>query len=926
MNTPFERNDYMAWNRRGLPRFRYLNANAKTVLEELRTSFAQDFSQWQDVQIPDAENSQQRSLRIDNQYSGSRRDFAWEIARAFSRAEHVLLGHIDAFANEGFIGTATQWEYLRRLVELVDYRPRPPSSASLPIALITPETVDPGVVKRGLQSKYTDTDNGKALTFESLEDLHVDPILNGFRVSGWNVNPGTFNPSQHLWDKTEKDKLNAGELAILIDQTKQSITTISNVSVDKFQISAGLSGTDFHIGTSQLLTNPTHIFTPSPNGLFAYETSNPNNFSVGQIIYWGNDFAKVEKVDRFGVQLGFSGSKPLIDHSIEISDASRLSAKQYELHNQWILTTNVSESIFASTVRSDGSPSGLSNIAITAEYRRADDELATGRVFVDPTAYSGTLDLVYYDPATSQVLANFRPVSLNSTLKIEGSPGKLKTGDYMIAVDSNNQNHIVQVQTLIKEDGWFQLGLVSKPSGINITKIIGPFETVYRHPKYDLNEEPISFNQMKLEFDTLPENIVPGKKLLFETEIEGEDNQAVLGIIQEIDHGHLTIALQGIVPVGSIKGNLLIRGNVVIFGHGETLPTNILGSGNAGLINQSFLLEEDEVTFVHDTRLEAGVRADISIRVNDRLYKEVSTLADSEAHDPHYEIRMTETGSVNIIFGDGFKGRRLPTGQDNLVIDYRVGSGSSGNLLPANVLQKPAKPDPRVKRFSQPIAASGGQDIEGPENIRVNAPKHLKALGRAVSHSDFESIVESTPGIWKAKSAPMESGSPIGDRYKIIVVPAEGAPLGTFGNSLSKRLKTLSPPGYKFVIERFDPVILQLSIKLRIKLQEFDADKVEKAVINAVFEAFSLKNRSPAEPVYLSQIYQIVENINGVETSEIDLFPGLMSTPTSQSGVEILNAGRHSSGEIWTLTPQINQLIYLESPSTIGVLVSETER
>ena len=45
-------------------------------------------------------------------------DWGQAIARALVRAIHVLGEHLDAYANEGFIATATQWESVRRLVSM----------------------------------------------------------------------------------------------------------------------------------------------------------------------------------------------------------------------------------------------------------------------------------------------------------------------------------------------------------------------------------------------------------------------------------------------------------------------------------------------------------------------------------------------------------------------------------------------------------------------------------------------------------------------------------------------------------------------------------------------------------------------------------------------------------------------------------------
>ena len=143
-----DKSDLTRWNRAGLSRFRYIDNNAVTYLEQLRQTLEDRFPNWKDLklEIPDPDLEKvtrrerddrlhQRQELLLEQYNGERRDWGWEIARSFARACHVLTEHIDAYANEGFLGTATQWDSVRRMVEMLDYHPAPPASASTVLVL-----------------------------------------------------------------------------------------------------------------------------------------------------------------------------------------------------------------------------------------------------------------------------------------------------------------------------------------------------------------------------------------------------------------------------------------------------------------------------------------------------------------------------------------------------------------------------------------------------------------------------------------------------------------------------------------------------------------------------------------------------------------------------------------------------------------------
>ncbi|HEV8579156.1 MAG TPA: baseplate J/gp47 family protein [Thermoanaerobaculia bacterium] len=179
--------DLTRWNRAGLARFRYLDANAVDFLERLRGELAGRFPGWEPIQTPPGETDDQRRERMARQYEEVRTDWGWEIARAFARACHVLGEHLDAYANEGYLRTATQWDSVRKLVAMLDVYPAPPASASTPLAIEAKE--EPGTLAAGFAVRHSPKDGGAPVAFGTLEDLAVDPALNALRLAGWNLSP-----------------------------------------------------------------------------------------------------------------------------------------------------------------------------------------------------------------------------------------------------------------------------------------------------------------------------------------------------------------------------------------------------------------------------------------------------------------------------------------------------------------------------------------------------------------------------------------------------------------------------------------------------------------------------------------------------------------------------------------------------------------
>ena len=204
-----ERKDLTRWNRASLTRFRYVDAKAGEYLDILREQLVDKYKdpitnrvEWlspaeeipADEKEPDnktesllqrQERLSRKQQRILESYHQDRRDWVWEISRTFARACHILTEHTNAYANEGYLGTATEWEHVRRLVEMLDYHPAPPASASTRLAIIAKSNKS-GLVAKGFQVKHSPPDGGAKIIFETLQDLSIDAARNQLRPKGWN--------------------------------------------------------------------------------------------------------------------------------------------------------------------------------------------------------------------------------------------------------------------------------------------------------------------------------------------------------------------------------------------------------------------------------------------------------------------------------------------------------------------------------------------------------------------------------------------------------------------------------------------------------------------------------------------------------------------------------------------------------------------
>ena len=123
-----------------------------------------------------------------------------------------------------------------------------------------------------------------------------------------------------------------------------------------------------------------------------------------------------------------------------------------------------------------------------------------------------------------------------------------------------------------------------------------------------------------------------------------------------------------------------------------------------------------------------------------------------------FEAKLKPDGTTVITFGDGNFGNVVPVGQ-SIIINYRVGGGSAGNVLPQALTGNGNFPiynsgllTPNSVSCSMTNTARGvgGRDEEGIEDAKFLAPLVYQTQGRAVKDIDFTAIALNNPIVYKA--------------------------------------------------------------------------------------------------------------------------------------------------------------------------------
>jgi uncharacterized phage protein gp47/JayE len=985
MSNPIDRPDKLLdltrWNRAGLSRFNYIDGDAAVWLEELRIAamglVARDAeieerlpetwryrfseSSWPDAnerqafidslgwkslarEYPDKpETARDRNARLLEQYRQSSGEYGWEIMRAAARATHVLLGHLNAYANEGYLRTATQWDNLARLAAMVNYQPAPPSSATTAVGLIVDPTEDGAAVEipRGMAMKYAPPEGGAPIVFETLKPLKVHADLNQARAENWNYDPTLLSGTDEEWTDDKDAELAPGTVGVLADIANPSTADavgITDVQRDTDNQIALLSLSQVNPGWKrgdvELHIEPKAIRRGSPrstDGVLVLKMDTAANYSINSIIrlHYGSGSKELRvmgntdghlKLKLMSVLNLAHGQSVTVETLVPVSNVSSqnlapaaFGTKVFYLDHSAGTDTGVTfgsgSYVYAKNeegdVLSDRAPLGIDFSAITR---------ATGFLYAETDgAKQENATVVDIPPAVDASAPNTE----KRVITFSGKPPKgLSTGDLMVQKSmADNGLRALQVVGIAMGDDSYTLQFHVNVTGGNIDNF-KPDEFQYHGPllrslrPHNYNRNPNNaFDGPEIILDPISkparELLRLGKSCLIEDE-RRQVPSVLATLVEAIDDGvKLRLLFEPEDGLGDFKkGWTTLNLNAVNASHGETKSPKVLGSGNGEVARQRFPFNARKVSFIPSSVAETGVAPDMDVEVGGVVWG-YRDLIDPTADDTDsYSVSINEDDSLAIHFR-----RRLPTGTNNIVVRrHRSGVGPSGSI-PARSFVKPMKKHRYVRAVTQPFAATGGADREPVEDLRVNAPASLTANSRAVSLRDFERICRRRSDVWQASARPLTSPT-ISESVAIVIVPANGGNVGVnLRQDLIDFVEGRATPGVRVAIEDYVPVYLTVEATIRVEVEAYDKTEVQATAQAALIDEFSLERRLLGQPVYIAEVAAALERVNGVKTVTVQSF--------SVSSAEPIKRTAKTSGSDSAFFPFQHQLIST-NPTTAG--------
>lgn len=393
-------------------------------------------------------------------------------------------------------------------------------------------------------------------------------------------------------------------------------------------------------------------------------------------------------------------------------------------------------------------------------------------------------------------------------------------------------------------------------------------------------EDPVAQGAKELQLDRMVMELQPGQPLMLTGELKdlpGVMRSEVVFLDEAIHSGGFTqltfkVGLQN----AYLRKTVTLSANVVAATHGETVR-EIIGSGEGSRANQRFKLKRPPLTHT-SAATASGALSSLEIRVNGIRWDQAQRLYGLTPQDQRYLVQQDDDGISHVIFGDGERAARLPTGAENVVAIYRSGAGSEGMLAAQKLSLLQSRPL-GVRGVTNPLPSSGAADPENRDDAKVNAPLTVLTLDRIVSVQDFEDFARAFAGIGKARALCLWDG----DRQIVHLTVAGAAaiaqvdedeitpviasyvvePGSVLFQNLEAAIAQACDPAHRFVVRPYTPLFFNVTARVLVNPRHLQS-AVFAAVEAALKATFAFERRAFGQAVAGAEVIATIQQVEGV--------------------------------------------------------------
>jgi len=282
------------------------------------------------------------------------------------------------------------------------------------------------------------------------------------------------------------------------------------------------------------------------------------------------------------------------------------------------------------------------------------------------------------------------------------------------------------------------------------------------------------------------------------------------------------------------------------------------------------------------------------VRVNGELWKEIDTIRlavqePSPEKAKVYSVRtMPHYEGIVLFFGNDMLGKSLQYG-DAVEFMYLKTKGENGNILSAGIINTV---DTEIldeygnivpMHCTNLSTLAGGHDYEVLEDIKVNAPRSFQTGKRAISSGDYEILIRETGTVdnvqvWGEKEINEDRSNPPGTYLAfaenlIYITGYTVDPKTLLGMTLTElskqeiRRHLNDKKGTTDILQFVDTQIIYVTFRptLYIKDLSYTPNQIREYAHNVLVNKYSIYQGEYKKGLFLSDYYEVLDNITGVD-------------------------------------------------------------
>ena len=919
--TPLE-----IYNRPGLSEIDYRIGTHASFLETMTARLTGYY-----LEKPDAEGNLKKVYPLQGLTTRDRSDPSIALLDAWASVGDVMTFYQERIANEGYLSTATERRSILELARLVGYKPRPGVSASVFLAYnIDKNFIEETTIPIGSRAQSIPGPDELPQSFETSEEIKA-------RAQWNNLKPRMSQPQTEQTIKFGSADSTIGGPRIYL----KGVSTNLKVN-DPLLIQFGEATPKFHRVKEIKLDSIADRTLVTLQGSNTF--SNPDSKSLS--LY--NDLALKPSIQpRSTLRL----RRSIADQFKSKASAGYSSVASFTPRLKRILRTAAANAVVNDTneikvyhLKQKAALYGH-NIPRKINIPSAGGSVSDGGDWpiiepahsVPPVVSHENINTIYLDAAYDAILpASWIVVSTPETrlsiketyivkaAAVDASQTRAKYG-------ASAATTRIDIEYVEPEKGtWINIeGKIPTDTTVDNDFNVLRATTIYAQPEeLELAEEPIHApicggTDDLIELDGFYESLESGRWVIVsgERDIQGtsgvrfselamlsevtqdviSEPRDVAGVeasfselsIRRDEKIHTFVKLAEKLAYCFKRDTVVIHGNVVKATNGESRH-EILGSGSGAQAFQAFELKQFPLTHVSANN-PTGINSSLKVLVNDIEWHEADSLAELEPSERKFITKTDNDDKTRIIFGNGIKGSRLPSGSENIRAMYRNGIGKDGNVIAEQISQLSTKPL-GVKEVINPLPASGGANRETRDQARKNVPLAIKALDRLVSVQDYQDFSRVYAGIGKAHAVEISDGRQ--QLVHVTIAGAEDIPIDE-SSDLFRNLRTalhdFGDPQQAIQLAVRELMFITFEAGVAI-LPDYHWESVEPILREMLLDAFSFECRELGQSVMLSEVIKVMQSVRGVAYVDVNAFGGVPEKRAlNEEDIERLQAEHNST-------------------------------